>query len=171
MNSAAALRVRGEMSADVCGGRSATAPARHHRVLPPPRAYADAVAPRADPGLPGDGAGWVRRPATGRPAIGPAAESLPPLRLTARGRRVVAVVVLLLGLGVVALGGAVLGDDGDALELMGTTKVIVEPGDTLWSIAGAAAGGRDVRDVVVDIRQLNRLESAAIRPGQVLVLP
>ncbi|WP_211435038.1 LysM peptidoglycan-binding domain-containing protein [Blastococcus sp. DSM 46786] len=83
----------------------------------------------------------------------------------------VAVVVLLLGLGVVALGGAVLGDDGDALELMGTTKVIVEPGDTLWSIAGAAAGGRDVRDVVVDIRQLNRLESAAIRPGQVLVLP
>ncbi|MGY1723590.1 LysM peptidoglycan-binding domain-containing protein [Blastococcus sp. SYSU DS0533] len=96
---------------------------------------------------------------------------LPPLRLTARGRRVVAVVVLLLALGVVALGGAVLGEARDGLELMGTAKVIVEPGDTLWSIAGAVAGERDVRDVVVDIRQMNGLESAAITPGQVLVLP
>ncbi|WP_236830120.1 LysM peptidoglycan-binding domain-containing protein [Blastococcus sp. KM273128] len=83
----------------------------------------------------------------------------------------VVVAVLLLGLGAAALGGALLGEDEPGLALMGTTKVIVEPGDTLWSIAGAAAGGRDVRDVIVDIRRLNGLESAAIDPGQVLMLP
>ncbi|MGY1834532.1 LysM peptidoglycan-binding domain-containing protein [Blastococcus sp. SYSU DS0510] len=79
--------------------------------------------------------------------------------------------VLLLGLGLVALAGAVLGEADGGLELMGTTQVIVEPGDTLWSIAGAVAEGRDVRDVIVDIRQLNRLDTAQITPGQVLLLP
>ncbi|MGY2003973.1 LysM peptidoglycan-binding domain-containing protein [Blastococcus sp. SYSU DS1024] len=95
----------------------------------------------------------------------------PPLRLTARGRRLLVVLALLLAVGALAVGEAVLGEAGGGLELMGTTKVIVEPGDTLWSIAGAAADGRDVRDVVVDIQRLNGLDTAAITPGQVLVLP
>ncbi|MGY1987313.1 LysM peptidoglycan-binding domain-containing protein [Blastococcus sp. SYSU DS0669] len=79
--------------------------------------------------------------------------------------------VLLLGLALVPLAGAVLGEADGGLQLMGTTQVIVEPGDTLWSIAGAVAEGRDVRDVIVDIRQLNRLDTAQITPGQVLLLP
>ncbi|MGY2075193.1 LysM peptidoglycan-binding domain-containing protein [Blastococcus sp. SYSU DS0828] len=81
------------------------------------------------------------------------------------------VLALLLAVGTIALGDAVLGQEGGGLALMGTTKVVVEPGDTLWSIAGSAADGRDVRDVVVDIRQLNGLDTAAITPGQVLLLP
>jgi nucleoid-associated protein YgaU len=167
MSSGAAMQVRDEVSADARRGRSATAPTRHLRALPPPRAYAEVVAPRIDAGVRGEGPARARSSATGRPQV----ESLPPLRLTARGRRVVAVAALLLGLGVVALGGALLGEAGGGLELMGTTKVVVEPGDTLWSIAGTVSGGRDVRDVVVDIRRLNELGSAAITPGQVLELP
>ncbi|MCF6733621.1 LysM peptidoglycan-binding domain-containing protein [Blastococcus sp. KM273129] len=165
MDSGAALRVRAESSVGVAHGSAARVPARHLRVLPPPRAYAEPVAPATRQGE-SRPAGRARTVA-GRAVPPP----VPTLRLTARGRRVVAVAVLLLGLGVVALVGAALGEDGGGLELMGTTKVIVEPGDTLWSIAGAAAGGRDVRDVIVDIRRLNELGSAAIAPGQVLLLP
>lgn len=102
---------------------------------------------------------------------GPPVADLPPLRLTARGRRVVVALALLLAVGLIALGGAVLGGNGDELELMGTASVIVEPGDTLWSIARAAAGERDVRDVVDVIQALNGLDGADIEPGQVLAVP
>ncbi|MCZ2861073.1 LysM peptidoglycan-binding domain-containing protein [Blastococcus sp. VKM Ac-2987] len=79
--------------------------------------------------------------------------------------------MLLVALAVVALGTAVLGGGGDGLELMGTTSVIVDPGDTLWSIASAVAGDRDVREVVDGIQRLNDVEDSAILPGQVLQLP
>ncbi|MGY2082174.1 LysM peptidoglycan-binding domain-containing protein [Blastococcus sp. SYSU DS0539] len=79
--------------------------------------------------------------------------------------------MLLLALGVVSLAGAVLGGGGDGLELMGTTSVVVEPGDTLWSIASAAAEGRDVREVVDGIQELNDVRDSAIVPGQLLHLP
>jgi LysM repeat protein len=46
---------------------------------------------------------------------------------------------------------------------------VVQPRDTLWSIA--AAGYSDPREGVWEIRQRNGLESATIVPGQVLVLP
>jgi nucleoid-associated protein YgaU len=165
MNSGAALQVPGGSPVGAREAGAGRRSGRHLRVLPPPPSYSAAVAPQ--------GGGGVQRPvAAARSATrhGGAAP-LPPLRLTARGRRAVAVLVLLLGLGVVALGGAVLGGSDGGLELMGATKVIVEPGDTLWSIAGAVAEGRDVRDVIVDIRQLNGLDTAQITPGQVLLLP
>ncbi|MBP2016812.1 nucleoid-associated protein YgaU [Symbiobacterium terraclitae] len=44
-------------------------------------------------------------------------------------------------------------------------------GDTLWDIAVAHAGNRDVREVVYQIRRLNGLSSAEIHPGQVLFIP
>jgi nucleoid-associated protein YgaU len=97
----------------------------------------------------------------------------PRLRLTCRGRR--------LALGV-ALGAAVAlglvvaplvegaGDGG--LRLAGDRSVVVEPGDTVWSIAGEVAGAdQDVRTVVDAIEELNDLEGAALVPGQVLELP
>ncbi|RZU32596.1 LysM domain-containing protein [Blastococcus saxobsidens] len=135
-------------------------PERHLRVLPPvPAAYA--VAPARRGAAPGVGTGALR----------PAPEAAPRLRLTARGRRLVAVLVLATGVGLVALGESVLGGDGGGLELMGTSSVVVEHGDTLWSIAGAVAGERDVREVVDRIQELNGLHSADIEPGQVLQLP
>ena len=46
---------------------------------------------------------------------------------------------------------------------------VVKPYDTLWSIA--AIGYADPREGVWEIKERNRLESAMIVPGQVLVLP
>jgi nucleoid-associated protein YgaU len=46
---------------------------------------------------------------------------------------------------------------------------VVRPGDTLWAIATSYAG--DPREAVWRIRDRNGLESALLRPGQVLVMP
>lgn len=52
------------------------------------------------------------------------------------------------------------------------TKVIVYPGDTLWSIASKHNYTKaDIRKIVHNIRTANNLESAVIMPGQELVIP
>jgi nucleoid-associated protein YgaU len=48
---------------------------------------------------------------------------------------------------------------------------VVQPGDTLWSIAADVAGTGDVREVVDLIQELNGLQDAVLMPGQVLELP
>ena len=50
-------------------------------------------------------------------------------------------------------------------------SVTVQPGDSLWAIAGAVAPERDPRDVVADIVQLNNLDAARVIPGQQLFVP
>jgi len=56
-----------------------------------------------------------------------------------------------------------------ALEVVGYT---VQPGDTLWRIAAdAAVPGEDVRDVIVELQELNGLPRAELTAGQRLVLP
>jgi nucleoid-associated protein YgaU len=47
---------------------------------------------------------------------------------------------------------------------------VVEPGDTLWSIAAERYGG-DPREGVWRLRERNGLGSAALTPGTVLYLP
>ena len=47
---------------------------------------------------------------------------------------------------------------------------VVRPGDTLWAIATTRYAG-DPREAVWRIRDRNGLESALLRPGQVLVMP
>jgi Tfp pilus assembly protein FimV len=94
------------------------------------------------------------------------------VRLTRRGRRLV--VALALG-GAVGLGAwlapLVTGAEG-GLRLAGESSVVVEPGDTVWSIAGeVVADGQDVRVVVDAIEELNDLQDSAVVPGQVLQLP
>jgi LysM repeat protein len=49
-------------------------------------------------------------------------------------------------------------------------RYVVKPTDTLWSIAARSYAG-DVREGVWKLQQRNRLGSATIRPGEVLVLP
>jgi Tfp pilus assembly protein FimV len=81
-----------------------------------------------------------------------------------------------------ALGGAVVlgwlvaplggGADDGRLQLAGERSVVVEAGDTVWSIAGEVAGAdQDVRTVVDAIEELNDLEGSVLVPGQVLELP
>ncbi len=96
----------------------------------------------------------------------------PPLRLTRRGRRVVAGLSIAIGLAVAVVTAAVVGSEpGSALRLAGVATVVVEPGDTLWAIAVDAAPEEDPRGVVDAIRDLNGLDGVALEPGQVLQLP
>ena len=49
--------------------------------------------------------------------------------------------------------------------------VVVQPGDTVWSIAEAVAGGADPRAVVDAIATRNGIDAGAVVPGQSLVIP
>jgi hypothetical protein len=49
--------------------------------------------------------------------------------------------------------------------------VVVRSGDTVWNIAAQRYPGDDVREVVQEILQLNRLSSPIIQPGEALTLP
>ena len=71
------------------------------------------------------------------------------------------VVLASLGLAVAAHGGS---------EPSYTT-VVVQPGDTLWSIASEHYPADDVRVRVDDIEQANGLHGPAIEVGQTLRLP
>jgi hypothetical protein len=98
-------------------------------------------------------------------------QGLEGLRLTARGRRVlVALAVLVLSASMTAWAvGAVADAPGRALEVQLRT---VAPGETLWEYAESVAEpGDDVRDVVADLKELNGLRTTALQVGQVVVLP
>lgn len=83
----------------------------------------------------------------------------------ARARRAILVVGALLvagsGFAVVAHGGPPRSE----------TTVVVQPGDTLWSIAAEHYPSDDVRSRVDDIERANRLSGPVIDVGQTLVLP
>jgi LysM repeat protein len=96
-------------------------------------------------------------------AIGPG-----PARLTRRGRLVLAALatlVLAAVLTVVAPAVAHLGAPA-AVPADAPAVVIVQPGDTLWSIARRIAPDRDARVVVADLRRLNSLPTAELEVGQ-----
>jgi nucleoid-associated protein YgaU len=111
------------------------------------------------------------RPVRGlRPA--PVRREAPALRLTRRARRLVAVLVVGSGVALSSWLGLLLTSSADdGLQLVGESSVVVEPGDTLWSIAGSVAGSDDVRPVIDRIQELNGLTGADLVPGQVLRLP
>lgn len=70
------------------------------------------------------------------------------------------------------LGAPGFGAPGSQASQTGVpASVVVQPGDTLWSIAAAVAPTRDPRQVVFDLRQRNQLASVVVVPGQVLQLP
>jgi len=101
-----------------------------------------------------------RRPVPGR------------VRLTRRARRLATVLALALGVALGSwLGPLLAGGDSADLRLTGVSTVVVEPGDTLWSVASSVAGDRDVRAVVDEIQQLNHLHGTALRAGSTLQLP
>ena len=93
------------------------------------------------------------------------------VRLTRRGRLVVfALALLAVALVAVwlAAGSAATQEAGEAGQI---EVVTVAPGDTLWDIAGAAAGDDDVRDVMHRIQQLNTLDGSVVYVGQQLRVP
>ena len=101
----------------------------------------------------------------------------PRLRLTRRGR------VVLIGLPLVLLAAVILSltgllnsparaaDNASGLTVTPTVTVTVQPGESLWAIAGKVDQGRDPRDVIADIVQLNDLRAGKVMPGQQLFVP
>ena len=110
-------------------------------------------------------------PAAGR-AAGAAASHR--LRLTRRGRIVLAVLAVLVVCGLFVAGASAAQASGPASAHGGpgaAERVVVQPGDTLWSIAQSAAPNADARTLVQEILQANRLTTANITAGQRLWVP
>lgn len=102
-----------------------------------------------------------------------------PVRLTRRGRRVVA--GLVIGVIIVAVtvlwmsvaGSVQASSHGTAAgsPYRGMTQVVVRPGQTLWSIATAAEPSGNLWSVVQQIINVNALSSANVQAGQLLWVP
>jgi hypothetical protein len=104
--------------------------------------------------------------------------SPPPLRLTRRGRVVVATLVvaviaaIALVVGLAAAGGAQATNHGQpGGGYQGMHEIVVRPGQTLWSIASATEPGADPRDVVQQIMTANAMAGTTISAGQLLWIP
>jgi nucleoid-associated protein YgaU len=74
------------------------------------------------------------------------------------------VIVLLLG-ACLGLARVAVGD------VQAEATVVVEPGDTLWSIASSRYPGDDVRARVEEIERLNGLQGPLIEVGETLRMP
>lgn len=97
------------------------------------------------------------------------------LRLTVRGRRVLAFLaalpaVIALSLAILSGGGAIASDTPSSAAAS-FDYVTVLPGETLWSIAEAVAPSADPRDVVDALVRVNALRSGDVEAGQLLALP
>jgi len=95
-----------------------------------------------------------------------------PLRLTRRGQLVLVALAAVVAL---AVAGFLMSRTGGAAtqrpEPVGQRSIVVQPGQTLWSIAKDVAPDRDIRQVIYEIRRINGLDSAMVRSGQTIVLP
>ena len=141
-----------------------------------PVAGAPAVAPRSVTAAPG-----ARRPVTARPVNTRPVSARPAparLRLTRRGRIVVGSLIVaaataaaLLVL-VLASGGAQATNHGrSGGGYQGMHRIVVQPGQTLWSIASAAEPSADPRGVIQQIISVNDLTGTSIAVGQELWIP
>jgi LysM domain len=142
-------------------------------VVPLPRPVSEppsAATPLLAPGQRGP-APWPPRQARGAGRARRAA----PLRLTRRGRLVLAAVALLTAMVVVLLvAPSAAGMSGHQPARAGyqhMKQVVVLPGQSLWSIAAAADPSADPRIVIQQIIEANALGGASIRAGQLLWVP
>jgi hypothetical protein len=94
------------------------------------------------------------------------------LRLTRRGRAVVVLgLLLLLVLGAFALGRVSSSAATGAARAGHQRFTVVQPGESLWSIARRSVPGADPRVTVQRIVDLNSLTGATVVPGQRVALP
>jgi hypothetical protein len=94
-----------------------------------------------------------------------------PIRLTRRGRRVVAILALIpIALTFLLIGtrGAIA-SDGSAKE--STQAIVVQPGQSLWDVAVAVDSEKDPRETIWVIQQLNGMTTSDVLAGQELIVP
>lgn len=95
----------------------------------------------------------------------------PPVRLTRRGRVVLAGLGAVLALLVAGLAAPASQASPASSGAGGGPVVVVQPGDTLWSVAARHRPHHDLPGRIEEIRRLNDLPGHTIHPGQELVLP
>lgn len=96
------------------------------------------------------------------------------MTISARTRVVVLLTSVALALVLLLAVGVAAWADGPVSAAEPPTFVThtVRTGDTLWDLASVhAPQGSDLRDFVLDLKWVNDLESSALRPGQVLLIP
>ncbi|MEG9225649.1 LysM peptidoglycan-binding domain-containing protein [Aeromicrobium sp. Sec7.5] len=94
------------------------------------------------------------------------------VRLTRRGRVALVVLALAVITALMVVFGSGTAATNDAGVVTGTTSVTVQPGETLWSIAGEANPGGDIRDTMGDIVRLNSLvDGETLQMGTTLAVP
>lgn len=106
--------------------------------------------------------------ATPAAATGPVPHSV---RLTRRGRLVLAVIAALAVAGLVLAGATAAQASSPATAHAGQSRVFVQPGDTLWAIAQRTDPGADPQAVVAGIMKDNHLSTATVTVGQRLWVP
>jgi hypothetical protein len=126
----------------------------------------------------------IARPGVARPGVAraEAPQSRPVrtrVRLTRRGRIVVAALITAGVLLVAALAwlagtaGAVAAGSGSPPSAVyhSLRSVVVQPGESLWTIAAQADPAGDPRSVMQEIIDINALHGTSVQPGQRLWLP
>jgi hypothetical protein len=128
--------------------------------------------------VPGAAAAGTCRMPVGLPARPQGDLTRSPVRLTRRGRVVVgvlavlAVTVAILVITLVVSGGADATNHGQARAgYQGMREIVVQPGQTLWSIASATEPSVDPRVVVQEIMSANAMTGTSITAGQLLWVP
>lgn len=100
-----------------------------------------------------------------------------PLRLTRRGR--IVVVLLAAALATVAITAASMAfSDAQAANhgrpgggYAGMHRIVVRPGQTLWSVAVQAEPSADPRQVIQEIMTANSMTGSTVQAGQLLWVP
>ncbi|CAG7598040.1 LysM peptidoglycan-binding domain-containing protein [Leucobacter soli] len=101
------------------------------------------------------------------------------LRITRRGRVVLGLLIALLVAGLVAAAALFGATRAAASDAAGGADfgnvdfgyVVVQSGDSLWSVATTLDPSSDPRDVIADIVRLNQLESSDVQAGQAIAVP
>ena len=119
--------------------------------------------------------GALRRGALRRGALRRAGAPDVALRLTRRGRVVVAAVAALLVtvVSLLAAGAALATNHGlpPGAARQNLVRVVVRPGQSLWSVAESADPDQDTRAVIHQIVDLNALSGDVVFVGQQLWVP
>ena len=138
----------------------------------------------AQPGMARPRAGRLGRPQPARPGVARPETALARpvrtrVRLTRRGRIVVAALIA-VGVMLVAalawLAGTARADaarSGSSASAVyhSLRSVVVRPGESLWAVATRADPAADPRSVIQEIIDLNALNGTSVQPGQRLWLP
>ncbi len=96
------------------------------------------------------------------------------LRLTRRGRVVLGTLIALLVVGLLAIAAMFGATRAAASNEAGRSDfgyVVVQPGESLWSVATALDSSADPRDVIAEIVRLNQLEGSEVQAGQPIAVP